>query len=144
MSRSASGARAGMCGLAPVCGGLSCQSQVAARRPGPVSAFETIHQDSVVGKLTCFDRLIFKGHLTRFFPEDGMKVFLDSQGVLLKDFGPYARALSDKVKAHAQAVAEAAGRPYIYGNPESTTGGRGPSSSTLRSASRSGLRRHAG
>jgi hypothetical protein len=77
-------------------------------------AFEVIHQDSVVGKLTCFDRLIFKGHLTRFFPEGGMKGFLDSQGVLLKDFGPYARALSDKVKAHAQAVAEAAGRPYIY------------------------------
>jgi len=49
--------------------------------------------------------------LTRFFPEGGMKGFLDSQGVLLKDFGPYARALSEKVKAHAQAVAEAAGRP---------------------------------
>jgi len=76
-----------------------------------MSAFEIIHQHSVAGKLTCFDRLIFKGHLTRFFPEGGMKGFLDSQGVLLKDFGPCARALSDKVGAHAQAVAEAAGRP---------------------------------
>jgi len=76
-----------------------------------VSAFEIVHQDAVVGKLVAFDRLIFEGHLTRFFPEGGMKGFLDSQGVLLKDFGPYARALSEKVKAHAQAVAEAAGRP---------------------------------
>jgi hypothetical protein len=52
-----------------------------------MSAFEIIHQDSVVGKLTCFDRLILKGHLTRFYPKGGMKGFLDSQGVLLKDFG---------------------------------------------------------
>ena len=78
-----------------------------------MSAFEIIHQDSVVGKLTCFDRLIFKGHLTRFYPKGGTKAFLDGQGVLLKDFGRYAKTLSDKLKAHAQAVAEAAGRPYI-------------------------------
>jgi hypothetical protein len=91
-----------------------CQLKVSREEAGAMSAFEIIHQDSVVGKLTCFDRLIFKGHLTRFYPKGGMKGFLDSQGVLLKDFGTYAKALSDKVKAHAQAMAEAAGRPYIY------------------------------
>jgi hypothetical protein len=104
-------------------------AQVAARRPAPVSAFEIIHQDSVVGELTCFDRLIFKGHLPRFLPEGVMKVFL---GVLLKDFGPYGRALSDKVKAHAQAVAElSAGRPHIY-LAETHTKARGKSKEDLR------------
>ena len=95
-----------------------------------MSAFEIIHQDSVVGKLTCFDRLIFKGHLTRFYPKGGTKAFLDGQGVLLKDFGHYAKALSDKLKAHAQAVAEAAGRPYIY-LAETYTKSRGKSKEDL-------------
>ena len=31
-----------------------------------MSAFEIVHQDRVVGKLCCFDRLIVKGHLTAF------------------------------------------------------------------------------
>jgi hypothetical protein len=31
-----------------------------------MSAFEIVHQDRVAGKLTCFDRLIFKGHLAKF------------------------------------------------------------------------------
>ena len=79
-----------------------------------MSAFEMVHQDAVVGKLAGFDRLIFKGHLTRFYPPGGMKAFLDRQGVLLKDFGSYAKGLSDAVKAHAQAAAGGAGRPYLY------------------------------
>ena len=79
-----------------------------------MSAFEMVHQDAVVGKLVGFDRLIFKGHLTRFYPPGGMKAFLDRQGVLLKDFGTWAKRLSDQVKAHAQAAAAEAGRPYLY------------------------------
>ena len=79
-----------------------------------MSAFERLHQDSVVGKLAFFDRLIFKGHLTRFYPKGAMKAFLDREGVLLKDFGTYAKGLSDQVKAHAQAAAARAGRPYVY------------------------------
>ncbi len=95
-----------------------------------MSAFDIVHHERIAGKLTCFDRLIFKGHLTRFYPEGGMKGFLDSQGVLLKDFGCYARALSDKLKAHAQAVAEAAGRPYVY-LAEAHTKSRGKSKEDL-------------
>ncbi|MCU4183824.1 hypothetical protein K6U06_05585 [Acidiferrimicrobium sp. IK] len=79
-----------------------------------MSAFEMVHQDAVVGKLVGFDRLIFKGHLTRFYPKGGMKAFLDRHGVLLKDFGTWAKRLSDQVKAHAQGAAAQAGRPYLY------------------------------
>ena len=95
-----------------------------------MSAFEIIHQEIVVGKLTCFDRLIFKGHLTRFYPKGGMKAFLDGQGVLLKDFSRYAKKLSEELKAHAQATAEAAGRPYIY-LAETHTKARGKSKEDL-------------
>jgi hypothetical protein len=85
-----------------------------------VSAFEIVHQDRVVGKLVCFDRLIFKGHLTRLYPPGGLKGFLDRQGVLLKHFGRYARWLSETVKAHAQRTAAEAGRPYLYLEQTST------------------------
>jgi len=79
-----------------------------------MSAFEIVHQDRVVGKLCCFDRLIVKGHLTAFYPPGGLKRFLDRQGVLLKNFGLYAKWMSEVLKQHAQSVASEAGRPYLY------------------------------
>jgi hypothetical protein len=79
-----------------------------------VSSFEMVHRRAVVGKLTCFDRLIFKGHLTRLMPPAAFKVFLSGQGVLLKDFAGYATRTSEQVKAHVQELAAGAGRPYRY------------------------------
>lgn len=79
-----------------------------------MSAFEIVHQDHVAGKLTCFDRLIFKGHLSRFFPRGAFKAFLDREGVLLKDFGSYVKARSEELKARAKETAAAEGRPYLY------------------------------
>ena len=49
-----------------------------------MSAFEIVHQDRVVGKLSCFERLLFKGPLCRFYQPGGLKGFLDRQGVLLQ------------------------------------------------------------
>lgn len=79
-----------------------------------MSAFEIVHQDRVAGKLTCFDRVIFKGHLSRLYCPGGMKAFLDSQGVLLKDFGAYVKRTTGEIKAHVQRLATDAGRPYVY------------------------------
>lgn len=95
-----------------------------------MSAFEMVHQDRVVGKLVCFDRLIFKGHLSRFYPPGAMKAFLDRQGVLLKDFAGYAKAVSEAIKAHAQKVAADAGRQYLY-LAETHTKSRGQSKEDL-------------
>jgi hypothetical protein len=79
-----------------------------------MSAFTIVHHDRITGKLTCFDRLIFKGHLIRFFQPNGMKMFLNSQGVLLKDFAGYVTRMSAGLKAHAIESAARAGRPYEY------------------------------
>ncbi|MGH3237277.1 MAG: hypothetical protein ACRDOH_29260, partial [Streptosporangiaceae bacterium] len=73
-----------------------------------------MHHQHVTGKLVCFDRLIFKGHLTGLFGPGRFKAFLASQGVLLKVFAPYVKRVSDDLKAHAQRLAADAGRPYIY------------------------------
>lgn len=78
------------------------------------TAFEIVHRDQVLGKLTFFDRMIFKGHLTGLYPPGAMKAFLDRQGVLLKDFSTYVKGATDQLKAHMQQVAAAAGAPYRY------------------------------
>ncbi len=76
--------------------------------------FLSIHQADIAGRLAMFDRIIFKGHLTRLFPPGALALFLSRQGVLLKDYGHYLEQVSATLKAHAQAVAQAAGRPFIY------------------------------
>jgi hypothetical protein len=85
-----------------------------------MDTFLSIHQDAIVGTLSTFDRMIFKGHLTQFFPHGAMARFLSRQGVLLKDFGPYVRNVSQSLKAHAQTLAREAGRPYVYLESAST------------------------
>ena len=54
-----------------------------------MDTFLSIHQDSILGTLSTFDRMIFKGHLTGFFPDGAFARFLSKQGVLLKEFGTY-------------------------------------------------------
>jgi hypothetical protein len=79
-----------------------------------MATFLSIHQDVILGTLTMFDRIIFKGHLTGLFPQGAFARFLGRQGVLLKEFKPYVESATQKVKARAQGIACEAGRPYLY------------------------------
>ena len=78
------------------------------------TAFESIYQDQLRGKLVFFDRMVFKGHLTRLYPNGAMKAYLYGQGVLLKDFKAHVTKTTEELKAHIQQVATAAGAPYEY------------------------------
>jgi hypothetical protein len=51
--------------------------------------FLSIHQDEIVGTLTMFDRMIFRGYLTGFFPKGAFGAYLSRQGILLKDFSNF-------------------------------------------------------
>ena len=79
-----------------------------------MTSFESVHQEAILGSLTTFDRMIFKGYLTGLFPDGAFGRFLTRQGVLLKDFATYVEKATAKVKEHVQALAAGAGRPYIY------------------------------
>ncbi len=79
-----------------------------------MSAFEIVHQDDVVGKLTCFDRLIFKGHLLALYHPGGMAAFLETQGVKLVGWKTYVARMTDGLATHVQGLAVAAGRPYEF------------------------------
>jgi hypothetical protein len=79
-----------------------------------VEAFLAVHQEAIVGTLTQFDRVIFKGHLSRFYIGDTFRIFLAKQGVMLKDFGPYVAKTTEELKVAVKGIAEEAHRPYIY------------------------------
>lgn len=72
------------------------------------------HADSVLGTLSGFDRVLFRGTLMSLSYVDGMDKFLCSRGVLYKDYGRFAEGLSERLKRHAQAYARREGRPFEY------------------------------
>jgi hypothetical protein len=79
-----------------------------------VSEFERVHGERVSGTLTMFDRLIFKGHLTRFFHPGAVRVFLWSQQTPVTKFARWAKEATTTLVNHAEALAAQAGRPSIY------------------------------
>jgi len=78
-----------------------------------VDHFIAKHQAKVTGTISCFDRILFKGHLPLGWA-DAMERFIARQGLRLKDFGGFVNRQSERVKEHAKDMAERAGRPYIY------------------------------
>ncbi|MGH9056284.1 MAG: hypothetical protein ACRDYY_10565 [Acidimicrobiales bacterium] len=78
-----------------------------------MSAFEEVHAKRVTGSLIMYYRLLFKGHLTALYKQDGARCHLWTQGASLKDFTPYAKATTAQIADHCRALATAAGRPVI-------------------------------
>jgi hypothetical protein len=78
-----------------------------------MSAFEDLHQGRIVGSLTMYDRMIFKGYLTRLYPIENVRCFLWTQGVEMKDFTAWAKATTERIANNARKVVVDAGRPVI-------------------------------
>ena len=76
--------------------------------------FQTRHGDRIEAILSGFDRLLFRGTLRSIAYVKGLDIFLASHRVLYKDFGRFAEGVSDQLKAHAEAIAAAAHRPFRY------------------------------
>lgn len=76
--------------------------------------FTARYHDQIAGVLSGFDRLVFRGTLRRIAYPFGLQGYLWANQVLLKEFGAYARKISETVKAGAVEVMESAGRPVRY------------------------------
>jgi hypothetical protein len=79
-----------------------------------VQQFIQRHQSRILGVLEGFDRILFRGTLLSLSHVQGLGKFLGVRGVLLKDFRTFAQACTTRLAAHAQQVAQQAGRPYQY------------------------------
>jgi hypothetical protein len=71
------------------------------------------HQAKIAGVLSCFDRMIFRGHLPLSYPA-GLEGFLYRQKVLLKHFKDYAPQIAERVKAHVKGLVLQAGAPWRH------------------------------
>jgi hypothetical protein len=79
-----------------------------------MQSFLQRHADSVIGTLSGFDRVLFRGTLMSLSHVRGMDKFLGSRGVLYKDYSRFAGALSGRLKRRAEELAEKEGRPFEY------------------------------
>lgn len=79
-----------------------------------MNSFIQRHTDKIIGVLSGYDRLVFRGTLRAIALVAGMKAFLWKRQVLLKDFGSYAEAVTDEIKDATYAAAERLGRPVRY------------------------------
>lgn len=72
------------------------------------------HRDSVIGVLSGFDRVRFRGTLRWLCYADGLGRWLSTMKVLLKDFGSLTQRVTEGIRAAAETLAAAAGRPTRY------------------------------
>lgn len=72
------------------------------------------HKGSIIGVLSGFDRVLFRGTLRSISHLDGMKRFLSYHHVLLKDFGTFVLEKSSQIKQVAKAFTSGHGRPFQY------------------------------
>lgn len=79
-----------------------------------MSSFLQKHRADVIGILSGFDRLVFRGTVRQIAYVDGMRAFLAANNVLLKEFGKFAEETSSRVKRASLEVAERTGRPVQY------------------------------
>jgi hypothetical protein len=73
-------------------------------------SFVAQHLEAVTGVLHCWDRLRLMGSLRTLQRPSGMMILLFQARVLLKEFGAWAQALTDKVRAHGLLLARSAGQ----------------------------------
>src|SRR5260221_2733490 len=71
------------------------------------------HQDKISGVLSCFDRVILRGHLPLSYPR-GVEGFLYQQKVPLKEFKDYAPRIAERIKARVKGLVLAAGAPFRH------------------------------
>lgn len=76
--------------------------------------FLTRHSSRIVGVVSGFDRLLFRGTLRSISFLEGMDRFLSSQRILYKDFTAFAGRITAHVRVHAEAMARDTGRPLEY------------------------------
>lgn len=71
-------------------------------------------RQSIIGTLSGFDRLVFRGWLMTLMQDFGMYFFLENSGVRLLDFKQYAVATTENVKRASLREAERLKRPILY------------------------------
>lgn len=68
----------------------------------------------ILGVLSGFDRIRFRGSLRLLSNVGGTSAWLNHKGVLLKDFMAFAEGMTKQLRKRTEAIAKQAGRPVVY------------------------------
>jgi hypothetical protein len=79
-----------------------------------VRQFVANHAEHVIGRLSGFDRLVFRGTLRILSQRGGLMTYLAAVRVLLKDFAQHALGLTQQLKDASLLLARQTGRPVQY------------------------------
>lgn len=79
-----------------------------------MKAFVQRFAEKILGVLSGFDRIRFRGSLRLLSHVGGTGSWLHAKGILLRDFLPYAEDLTKRLRQHTAQMAEEAGRPVQY------------------------------
>lgn len=79
-----------------------------------MEAFLNRHASAVIGVLSGFDRLVFRGTLRVLAHHLGMKAYLWAMQVLLKDFAKHADAVTRELRESSENMARRTGRPIRF------------------------------
>lgn len=79
-----------------------------------MDAFIQRHQKDVIGVVSGFDRMRFRGTLRSICYAEGVDRFLGRVGVRYKEYKAFALGLSERLVEHGRQVAQQAGRPFEY------------------------------
>jgi hypothetical protein len=82
-----------------------CEPETCNGKENAVKSFIQKYAPDVMGSLSGFDRLVFRGILRRLFYPQGLDYCLAFLGVLLKDFGQYVLRVTTRLKEASLAVA---------------------------------------
>jgi hypothetical protein len=76
--------------------------------------FMKMYAKSIVGAISGWDRIRFRGTMRWLASTQGIGTYLSCHGILLKDFGKWAESATAKVRSLCSAQAERLGIPIIY------------------------------
>lgn len=79
-----------------------------------MQAFLQKHSDKVIGVLSGFDRLLFRGTIRMLSAPQGMRSYLWHRRVLMTDYRQHVLAVSSSLKNAVVGAVEKAGRPVIH------------------------------
>ena len=79
-----------------------------------MKAFVQRFADKILGVISGFDRIRFRGSLRMLASVGGTGAWLHAKGIVLKEFLPFAENLTKQLRRQSKQIAEEAGRTVRY------------------------------
>lgn len=93
---------------------IGCMQKQSFIHDGASNSFIHKHASCILGVLSGFDRLRLRGTLRQLYGPQVMEAYLNACRILIKDFGQLVERTTKAVKDKARALAEKAGRPFLF------------------------------